>query len=429
MKSGVYYLHMKSFEDMIRARDNASGGYGPCGPWHGPAIGLMDLDAFFASVEALDHPAWRGRPIIVGGPASKRGVVSTCSYEARRYGVRSAMPSAQAERLCPDAIWTPPRMGRYQEVSAKIMAILVDETPYVEQVSVDEAFFDVTPGTYTRQDPVEACQKIMERISELGVTCSIGLSTSKTVSKIASEQSKPHGLTVVGPGREETFLSPLPVKAMSGIGARAETELHKRGVRTLGQLAQMSERALKPIFGANAGLVRARAMGAEVSPVRERDKRPDPKSISNERTFSQDLTCRYEIDQAISYLSETVGRRLRNEGLAGRTVTLKAKFSYNDQKSARRRLPYLTDDEHIFGEVAKELVDEIWKPGFPVRLLGVCVSDFSIDKGIQADLFSDVDESGRVSSRQRNVSVALDKLKERFGNDAIDYGRSSRFKR
>ena len=160
--------------------------------WAGPAIGLLDLDAFFASVEQLDHPAWRGKPVIVGGSAEKRGVVSTASYEARRFGVHSAMPSYQAERLCPQAIWTRGRYDRYREMSAAVMGFLNDETPLVEQVSIDEAFFDVTPGRWSRENPVDICRRVQERVSALGITCSIGLGVNKTIAKIASEREKLH---------------------------------------------------------------------------------------------------------------------------------------------------------------------------------------------------------------------------------------------
>lgn len=201
------------------------------GSWNGPAIGLMDLDAFFASVEQLDHPEWRGKPVIVGGSPEKRGVVSTCSYEARVYGVRSAMSSAQAKRLCPEAIWTPGHFDRYREMSARVMAILADETPFVDRVSIDEAFFDISPGRFCDEHPIQIAQRISQRVSSLGVTCSIGLGRNKTVAKIASERDKPRGLTIVTPGTEHGFLAPLPVRAMSGIGAAAESALARVGIR------------------------------------------------------------------------------------------------------------------------------------------------------------------------------------------------------
>ncbi len=178
--------------------------------WSGPAIGLLDLDAFFASVEQLDHPEWRGKPVIVGGSPDKRGVVSTASYEARAFGVHSAMSSAQAQRLCPHAIWTHGHFDRYREMSARVMGILADETPFVDRVSIDEAFFDITPGRFSKESPIGIAQRISKRVRELGLTCSIGLGCNKTVAKIASERDKPRGLTVVLPGTERGFLRPLP---------------------------------------------------------------------------------------------------------------------------------------------------------------------------------------------------------------------------
>ena len=172
-------------------RPASGGGYAmPLEPWEGPAILLVDLDAFFASVEQLDHPAWRGKPVIVGGDADKHGVVSTASYEARPYGVRSAMPSSTAKRLCPHAIWTHGRFDRYREMSNAIMDILRAETPHVQQVSIDEAFMDVSPTSVNREHPVRVAQRIQQRVEELGVTCSIGVGTSKTVAKIASDMDK-----------------------------------------------------------------------------------------------------------------------------------------------------------------------------------------------------------------------------------------------
>lgn len=208
------------------------------GPWRGKAIGLMDLDAFFASVEQLDHPEWRGKPVIVGGDANRRGVVSTASYEARKFGVHSAMPSFQAQRLCPQAIWTHGHFDRYRTMSAQVMAFVLDETPLVEQVSIDEAFFDVSPGRYSSEDPVRICRRIQARVAELGITCSIGLGTSKTVAKIASERDKPRGLTVVYPGDEAAFLAPLPVRSLSGVGASTEKVLSDLHIRTLGQIGR-----------------------------------------------------------------------------------------------------------------------------------------------------------------------------------------------
>ena len=398
------------------------------GSWNGPAIGLMDLDAFFASVEQLDHPEWRGKPVIVGGSPEKRGVVSTCSYEARAYGVRSAMSSAQAKRLCPEAIWTPGHFDRYREMSARVMAILADETPFVDRVSIDEAFFDISPGRFCDEHPIQIAQRISQRVSSLGVTCSIGLGRNKTVAKIASERDKPRGLTIVTPGTEHGFLAPLPVRAMSGIGAAAESALTRVGIRTLGQLAEASDGLLSPIFGINTELVRRRAAGLEVSEVRAIDAPDDVKSVSNERTFAHDLTDPSDVKAAIQLLSESVGARLRRRGLAGRTVTLKLKYSFGEGRTIQRKLAHATDDENVFGAVACDLLTSIWTEGMHIRLVGVGVSDFGPDPhGIQTDLFCAVDERGAMASDKRDLAVTLDALRERFGNDAVSFGRSTRF--
>lgn len=397
------------------------------GAWEGPAIGLMDLDAFFASVEQLDHPEWRGKPVIVGGAADERGVVSTASYEARTYGVHSAMPSAQARRLCPDAIWTHGHFDRYREMSAQVMAILADETPYVDQVSIDEAFFDVTPGRFARESPVAIAQRIARRVSELGITCSIGLGTSKTVAKIASDRDKPRGLTVVLPGTEESFLAPLPVRAMSGIGKSAEAALKKAGIHTLGQLAAAPRGVLGAVFGVNGEQMRLRARGLEASAVTAVDVEDEVKSVSNERTFAHDLTDRHDVDAALHLLGETVGRRLRRRGLAGRTVTVKIKFSYGEGRTIQRKLAHPTDDENIFVEAALGLMDEVWREGMHIRLLGIGVSDFKAASGIQTDLFCEVDERGAVASDRRDLSVAVDRVRERFGDASVGFGRAARF--
>ena len=396
--------------------------------WDGPAVGLLDLDAFFASVEQLDHPEWRGRPVIVGGSADRRGVVSTASYEARRFGVHSAMPSATARRLCPDAIWTRGNFERYREVSAQVMAILGDETPLVEQVSIDEAFFDVTPGRYSRESPIEICRRVQRRVAELGVTCSIGLGVNKTVAKIASEREKPRGLTAVLPGTERAFLAPLPVGAMSGVGPATQERLRRMGIRTLGELSRADAAELERTFGVLGPRMALRAAGLERSSVAEAAAPEDVKSVSNERTFSEDLTERGQVRAGVAHVSEMVGRRLRRKGLRGRTVTLKVKYDATHARTAQRALAEPTDDERVFGRVALALLDELWQPGMRVRLLGVGVSGFDDDRPAQMSLFGGgADEAGEGRDRSALGRVA-DALRERFGDDAVGYGRDLRFK-
>ncbi len=396
--------------------------------WDGPAVGLLDLDAFFASVEQLDHPEWRGKPLIVGGDADKRGVVSTASYEARRYGVHSAMSSAQARRLCPDAIWTNGHYDRYREMSAKVMAIVLDETPYVEQVSIDEAFFDVTPGRFSDEDPVAIARRICARVAELGVTCSIGLSTNKTVAKIASERNKPNGLTVVYPGTEREFLAPIPVRAMSGIGPSTQATLERLGIRTLGELAAADEHELAARLGVLGPRLIERAAGREVSRVLERSAPEDVKSVSNERTFAQDLTCREELEAAIGYISAIVARRLRRKGLKGHVVTLKLSYRYDDTRTARRPVDGRTDNEHVIAQAARELLDELWAPGISVRLMGIGLSGFEAHDTIQPSLFDDSERQERTQRQQDALARAADSLRERFGDAAAMYGSELRFR-
>lgn len=394
--------------------------------WVGPAVGLLDLDAFFASVEQLDHPEWRGRPVIVGGSAEHRGVVSTASYEARRYGVHSAMPSATARRLCPDAIWTRGNFARYREVSRSVMDVLCSETPLVEQVSIDEAFFDVTPGRYSRESPIAICRRVQERVAELGVTCSIGLGVNKTVAKIASEREKPRGLTVVFPGTERAFLAPLPVGAMSGVGPATERRLREIGIRTLGELSRADEAALAREFGVLGARMRLRASGAERSRVAEAAAPEEVKSVSNERTFDRDLTERDELVAAVRHVAAMTGRRLRRKGLEGGTVTLKLKFDVSHARTAQRRLPRPTSDERVFGEVAVGLLDELWTPGQRVRLVGVGVSGFGPQPPSQMSLFAGEGEPGpRDRSRLGRVT---DELRDRFGEEVVGYGRDLRFR-
>lgn len=408
-------------------------------PWEGPAILLVDLDAFFASVEQLDHPAWRGRPVIVGGDADKRGVVSTCSYEAREYGVRSAMPAITAHRLCPDAIWTHGHFDRYREVSASIMGIIGDETPYVQQVSIDEAFADITPTRINTEHPVAVAQRIQARVEELGVTCSIGLATTKSVAKIASDMDKPRGLTVVFPGSEAAFMAPLDIRKLSGVGKAAEKGLKAHGIRTLGEMAKADAAVLRAVFGKNGEMMRRRAAGTDFSDIAaELDADEGVKSVSHAVTFSEDLTTREDILAALADISAHVGRRLRRKGLAGRTLTLKIRYNDLSYRTAQTILPHPSDDEIAFTPYLEPLLDTVWRDGIKVRLLSVGLSGFSEeeDSGYEqeslfdATLFDVLSEDEpevavplvEGDEKRRNLLQATDALKDRFGEDAVHFG-------
>ena len=406
--------------------------------WQGKAILLVDLDAFFASVEQLDHPEWRGKPVIVGGSSAARGVVSTCSYEARKYGVRSAMASSVAERLCPDAIWVIPDHHRYKEVSDRVMSFLHDETPYVQQVSIDEAFLDVTPSRINTESPVSVAQRIQQRVAQLGVSCSIGVATTKTVAKIASEQGKPKGLTVVYPGTEEQFLRNLPVKEMSGIGAASADALHKFGVRTLGDLAQADDAILTRVFGKNAQLFRLRAKGQEQASVSV-DR--VVKSLSHELSFPVDVSERKELLDTLFGLSEKVGRRLRKKGQVGNTVTVKVRFANRQLRSAQEKMELPTNNELVFYPLAERLLDSLWNEGTPVRLIGVGLSGlqylpegeevpYVADKPQMALFEEEHQENDALTEQKRRKLQSLvdmtDKVKNRFGEEALSFARTKK---
>lgn len=401
-------------------------------PWEGPAILLVDLDAFFASVEQLDHPGWRGRPVIVGGDADAHGVVSTCSYEARAFGVRSAMAASLARELCPDAIWTHGHFHRYREMSSAIMAILRDETPHVQQVSIDEAFMDISPTAVNTEHPVAVARRIQERVAALGVTCSVGVGATKSVAKIASDVDKPRGLTVVWPGTEEAFLAELPVRTLSGVGAAAERVLVAHGIRTLGALGSADPSLLRRVFGKNGEMMRERALGRDRSPVEVDDT---VKSVSNEVTFARDLTDRADIEAALSTIAAKVGRRLRRKGLAGRTVAVKVRFADRTTHSVQRQLPQPTDDDIAFAPLVHAMIDDVWVPGAKVRLLGVAVSHFESQEGpVQESLFDDgafqadePDDGKDVpliedAAKRRQLLAATDALRERFGDATVRFG-------
>lgn len=385
-------------------------------PWTGRAILHVDLDAFFASVEQLDHPEWRGLPVIVGGDPNRRGVVSTASYEARRFGIHSAMSSARAAQLCPNAIWAPSRFDRYREFSSAVFAILRDVSPLVQPVSVDEAFLDVTPGRHASDHPVDVAETIRRRIAELGLTASVGVATSKTVAKIASDHQKPDGLTVVWPGGEAEFLAPLPVRAMSGIGPRTAGRLEAFGVRTLGRLSLLDDVTAREVLGAGSATVLDRARGIDDRPVRDNE---GVKSVSNERTFAVDVRTPQDVDSALEALAVKVGSRLRGKALAGRTVTVKLRFADFTTRTVRRTLEAPTDDETVFLPVARTLVREAWSPGVGLRLLGVGVSGFD-SRTEQLPLIQDAE---RAPAGRRELVQGIDAVRSKFGPDALRFGR------
>ena len=384
--------------------------------WQGRAVLHVDMDAFFAAVEQLDHPEWRGLPVIVGGSAQGRGVVSTCSYEARVFGIRSAMPSSRAARLCPDAVWAPARFDRYHELSRAVRGIFLQTTPHVQPVSIDEAFLDVTPTGYRDPDPVEVARRIQRAVDGIGLSCSVGVGTSKTVAKIASDFDKPHGITVVRPGEESSFLAPLGIRSLSGIGAATETRLRALGVRTLGELAALDPDAAERALGSSGAELVRRAAGIDPSPVKpERDV----KSVSHEHTFDHDVREREEVEAALRALATRTARRLRRHGLAGRTVTIKLRYADFTTKTASHTLSSPSDLEREIAGTAIDLLRSVWTPGAGLRLLGVGVSGFA-ERAEQLDLLDGA--AGEPDGRERALARSMDAVRERFGPAVIGFG-------
>ena len=386
----------------------------PAAPWIGRAILHMDLDAFFASVEQLDHPEWRGKPVLVGGSPEGRGVISTASYEARRFGCHSAMPSARAARLCPDAIWAPSRFERYHEMADAVMAILGTFAATVEQVSIDEAYLDVTPTPHHPEHPAAVARAISERIDALGITCSIGIGTSKTVAKIASDHKKPHGITVVAPGEEAAFLGPLPITALPGVGGVTATRLRSAGIRTLGDLGALDALSAESLLGSHGPGLVARARGIDDRPVANED---DVKSVSAEHTFATDMRERAEVEREIGQLVARVVRRLRKKGLAGRTLTVKLRYGDFTTRTASHTLLVASDLEAEILPEALALLRSSWTPGAGLRLLGFAVSGFATPTR-QLDLFTAAEDT----ERARRLEQSIDRVRERFGSDALVHG-------
>lgn len=383
--------------------------------WKGRAILHLDMDAFFPAVEVLDNPSLRGKPVIVGG-SRKRGVVSSASYEARRYGIRSAQPMAAAVRRCPHGIFLPVRMSRYLEVSKQVFAIFHRYSPSVEAVSIDEAFLDVTGCERLLGSPVTIAKKVKVEVAEkVGITVSAGLAATKFVAKIASDLHKPDGLTIVFPGDTLAFLHPLPIERLWGVGLATQGSLARIGVRTIGDLSRVSLDRLEKRFGKHGTHLYRLAQGVD-----ERNVVPDRqrKSIGHEKTYLRDLVERESMRREVLSLSMQVSRRLRSNGCEGKTLTLKVKYNDFTQVTRSITLPHETDDgAEIFRHVYP-LLDKTEAGRRPVRLLGVSVSHLcGFGPRLQPDLFDR--RPSTTKPKAKRLNLALDRIQDRFGEQAI----------
>ncbi|MBW2239854.1 MAG: DNA polymerase IV [Deltaproteobacteria bacterium] len=397
----------------------------------------LDMDAFYPSVEMLDNPALKGKPVIVGG-RKERGVVSSASYEARKFRVHSAQPIAKAKRLCPDGIFLPVRMSRYQEVSKQVFEIFHRFTPLVEPISIDEAFLDVTgsirlfgqpeisideafldvTGSIRLFGQPENIAKNIKQIilTETGLTISAGVAPSKFVAKIASDIDKPDGLTVVHPDGVRDFLDPLPVKKMWGVGKVTQLLLSRLNIQTFRDLRQTPVKVLEKKFGKHGVKIHLLAMGID-----ERDVIPehDVKSIGHEQTFSQDIISLDVAQKGLLALGNKVARRMRHKGLKGKTITLKVKYFDFIQITRSTTLPKPTDHGLEIYSVACRLLKKTEVTKKPIRLLGISLSQLSfLGVGTQLSLF----DQDRSSRKRQRLNTVLDLLYEKFGDKSVVHG-------
>ena len=387
----------------------------------------IDLDAFYCAVEETYQPELRGKPFAVGGRPEERGVVASCSYAARRMGVRSAMPMGKALRLCSSMIIVPMRHHLYSEVSRRVMERLHDLTPLVEQISIDEAFLDISDAP---EAPETVAQKLQSRIrDELQLPCSIGIASNKLVAKIATEVGKslalreikekgevkpPNALTVVPSGDEATFLAPLPADMLWGVGPKTSARLTELGIYTIGDLAKWPESELSRMFGENGRDLSIRSKGIDERPIATEH---ETKSISQEITYSKDVRDDAVLQKTLREMSVEVGKQLRRNNLAGKTIKLKLRWPDFTTVTRQTTLANPTDQEDEIERVALELLRAIRKPFQAVRLIGVGVT--GLGQPIRQLGLWDTD-----SEKERRLQDVVDELQEKYGRNVIKRGNS-----
>jgi len=387
-------------------------------------IAHADMDAFYASVEVLDNPALRGLPVIVAGQ-SARGVVTSASYEARKFGVRSAMPTGQARKLCPQAIFVPGRMDRYVEISRVVRRVFESFSPIVEPLSLDEAFIDLTGTERLLGPPLDAACDLKRRVlEETGLVASVGVAPTKMAAKILSDMSKPDGLLAVAPEKIREFLTPLPVERLWGVGRVTLARMHQSGIKTVGDLARRDPAELKSLFGAMGPHLHGLASGIDTRPVIADWQR---KSYGEENTFAQDLALdSNEIRQVLIAHGDALARRLRADGVRAHTVTLKLKLA---RPLGGGRYPLITrsfsidattNDGPEISRVATQLLSKVGGND-KIRLVGVQVHQLERADGAQLGLFDTPSADNRDRKRDR-LNRALDSVAKKFGAEAVTRG-------
>jgi len=372
-----------------------------------------DLDAFYAAVEQRDNPELVGKPVIIGGKPDSRGVVATCSYEARKFGVRSAMPLAQARRLCPGAVFLPVAMSRYQEASCQVFQIFGTYTPAIEPLSIDEAFLDLT-GCTGIFGPVETiARQIKSRVkSEAGLNISVGISYNKFLAKLATELGKPDGLKIITPSDTQSTLAPLPVSYLWGVGEKSRQQLKRLGINTIGELAGMNPEALERQMGPHARIYWELAHGVDERVV-ELDRQR--KSVGREITFSNDIDDNEELETVLLDLAGQVSRRLRRQLIGARTITLKLRYKNFKTLTRRISMPSASNSEDAIYHAVNKLFHKVFHNGDSIRLLGLYAGGLEYAPNvIQGDLFKSEQQK-----RNESLDQALDQIRDRFGEKII----------
>ena len=376
----------------------------------------VDMDAFFVSVEELYDPSLKGKAVVVGGQRHERGVVSAASYEARKFGVHSALPLRTAAKLCPHAIFVDGHSERYRECSEKVYKVLQAFSPQVEMASIDEAYLDMTGTSRLHGPPLQAAHKLHRRMKEdTRLNCSIGIGSSRLIAKVSSAQAKPNGVLWILPGEEAKFLAPLDVREIPGVGKVMESHLHQLGIKKVGDLARLQESELEQRFGkwglALAGKSRGEDAGGWFDSEVGADS--EAKSISHEHTFNEDSADANQLESTLMRLSEMVARRLREAKLYTRTLQLKLRYKDFTTITRAHTLPVPTHlDNEIFQQI-RALFRSNWKPGREVRLLGVQASSFE-GQTDQLNLL----EAG-TQQRWKNALAAADRLRDKFGDSSV----------
>lgn len=381
----------------------------------------VDMDAFYAAVEVREDPSLRGKPVIIGSAPRKgrgRGVVSTANYEARRYGIHSAMPISQAWRRCPGGVYVRPRIAFYAEISGRIFDIFRSFTDQVETLSLDEAFLDVTASRRLFGTGPEIATRIRQRIAEEErLTASVGVASNKYVAKVASDLRKPDALVVVPPGTEREFLAPLSVSRLWGAGPKVQARLARLGFRTIGDVARNRPEFLEASLGRKLGRrLHELANGLDVRRV---DPRPGRKSLGKEVTFARDVEDRARVERTLLALCEGVARSLRKKGIAGRTVQLKLRWDGFETHTRQRTLARPADMTEAIWPVARELFREADDPRRLVRLIGVSLSGFDQPEDEQLGLLGDDDPAASAGESRRELAKTMDAVADRFGRDAL----------